>query len=408
MNLNRHKTILYISCLFLVSIVYSKFLLSICMILFFSLAIYYSVQSKDTLKPYITRQYIALLSLLFFAILFSGIHSSDTNEWMHHVQLKLPYLILPFSMWVFRASFIKYYIVLHQAFIIVVFISVIPVFINILTDYPAHLKSLGLGQSAETPVDHIKYSIFLAFACLSSLGSLIQKNKTLTLPIPNWFFVIASLTMFILLHLLAVRSGLVLFYTSFLIMSIIIVVRLKKYIWLTAVFFFLVASPVIMYKTIPSIEAKIGYMRYDIDQYLKGGGSQYSDSERWVSIQSGITLFKKNPVFGTGIGDLLEETNSLMEDKLTYRPNKFPHNQFIFFLSGTGLFGFILFMLSFFLPWRLFPTANLYFILLAVLILLSFLVENTLERSYSTAFFCFFYGLGILDAQATSDQKINI
>ena len=290
-------------------------------------------------------------------------------------------------------------------FILVLFISTIPVFYTIFSDYEAHLEALGVGHSADTPVDHIKYSIFLAFAGLSALILMIKSKPKVSLNIPKWFYALAMIVIFLLLHIMAVRSGLALFYAVFTITTMIIIISQKRYKWLFALIAFIVFVPTVMYFTVPSIKAKIGYMRYDINEYLRGGGSQYSDSERWVSIQSGVQLFKDQPILGTGIGDLRKENSQLMERQLNYYPDKYPHNQFVFYLAGMGIIGLMLFCLAFFHPWQLFKASEMLFIMLSLLILISFLVENTLERSYSIAFFCFYYGVGIIYSQDKLTKK---
>jgi len=406
MSLNLNKSFLFTCILLLISIVYSKFLLSVSIIIMLALAILKSIRDKHSLGAYISNYKLSVLSLVFLIMLISGINSENLSEWLHHLKMKLPYLVIPFSLWVFKDMVIKYYGLFFQLFIAVIFFSTFSVFYYILSDYEAHLKALGVGHSAETPVDHIKYSIFLAFSILASL-ILITKEKVEMIPVPKWFYLIFSITGFVLLHLMAVRSGLALFYAVLIAVALIYIIRLKKYKWLIALLLFSIASPIVMYKTIPSLEAKIGYMRYDINEYLKGGGSQYSDSERWVSIQTGLELFKENPVLGVGIGDLREICSKRMREVLNYYPDKYPHNQFIFFLSGIGIIGFILFCIAFFTPWLQFKSGELLFIMMGILFLISFLVENTLERSYSIAFFCFFYGSAIIKSSDILTKKAS-
>jgi O-antigen ligase len=392
----------------LVSIVYSKFLLSVCIISLFVLALYRFFHSEKRLKGFLISYQLSGLMLIFIMVLISGLNSENLNEWAHHLKMKLPYLVLPFSLYVFKDEVVKYYHVFHQVFIVVLFISTFPVFYAIFSDYEAHLAALGVGQSADTPVDHIKYSIFLAFAGLSALIFIIKPRPVISLDVPKWFYIITVVVIFFMLHIMAVRSGLALFYTVLFITTFIFILIYKKYKWLFVLLAFIIIAPTIMYYTVPSIKAKIGYMRYDINEYLKGGGSQYSDSERWVSIQSGMQLFKENPILGTGIGDLREENSRLMKKQLHYNPIKYPHNQFVFYLAGMGIIGLVLFCFAFFHPWQLFKASEIHFIMLALLILFSFLVENTLERSYSIAFFCFYYGIGIIFSEDKLAKKPSI
>jgi len=69
---------------------------------------------------------------------------------------------------------------------------------------------------------------------------------------------------------------------------------------------------------------------------------------------------------------------------------------YLFLLSGLGIVGFILFFLGLFIPvFRNIKDLESVFVLLLIMLLVSFMVENTLQRSYSTAFFLFFYLAGL-------------
>ena len=256
---------------------------------------------------------------------------------------------------------------------------------------------LGKGQSVETPVDHIKYSLFLAFAIISSFVLAFRKEfKKPAIKFPSSVYLLISLYLFIFLHFLAVRSGLVVAYLVGC-LAIANEIRIQKKLMLAIPLIAIVSLiPIGSYLLIPSVKAKIGYMLYDFNKYRQGQGSNYSDSERIHSIKAGLQLFSENKILGTGIGDLQEECSDLMAQKLGRQTNKYPHNQFVFMLSGIGIVGFLLFCLSFFYPWSLFRSENWLFVFLGLLLFFSFWVENTLERSYSIAFFCFFYASGII------------
>lgn len=394
-----NQIFIFFCFLFLFSIFYSKFLLSVSIISMFILAVYQASQIgfKNSLSDYFKHPHLFVISLYFVAILISGINSSNVAEWLHQVKMKLPYLTIPFMLYAFREQIHKHYHLFHQFFIGLAIFSSLPILFYIFSNSEIVKDLLSKGQSVETPVDHIKYSLFVSFACISSFVLAFKKDLVRSsLIIHRYVYFAVSFYLFIFLHFLAVRSGLVLAYFVGFIAVLNQVRLLKRPILLLPLFAFFGLIPICTYHTVPSIKAKVGYMLYDLDKYRKGEGSNYSDSERIHTIKAGIELFKKHPIMGTGIGDLLESCNALVAQKLNKEIHKYPHNQFIFVLSGMGLLGFVLFVISFFYPWALFPYQNWLFIYLALLICSSFLVENTLERSYSIAFFCFFYGSGIV------------
>jgi len=390
---------LFFCFLLLISIVYSKFLLTVSIMAIFGLSIYkaYKDGFKTVFKGFISTTPLVVITLFFFIIFLSGINSENIGEWLHQVKMKLPYLTVPFSLWVFRDVVRQYYLIYHQLFISIIVISSLPILYFILNNSELVTELLGKGQSIDTPVDHIKYSLFVCFAAISSfLLAFRTKKETEIVKIPQFVYLILSLYLFIFLHFLAVRSGLVLIYiVGFL--AALNEIRLRKSILLTLpLLALLISIPIASYYLIPNVHTKVGYMIYDIEQYRNGNGSNYSDSERIHSIKAGLQLFKQNKLMGTGIGDLKTECSELMAASLGRKTGKYPHNQYIFTLSGMGLIGFSLFLIAFFFPWKVFIHQESLFIFLAFLLALSFLVENTLERSYSIAFFTFFYCSGIL------------
>ena len=76
--------------------------------------------------------------------------------------------------------------------------------------------------------------------------------------------------------------------------------------------------------------------------------------------------------------------------KYTIEP-KLPHNQFIYILAGTGAIGLLLSLLAFIWPivtggWRHFYL----FATFQIIILMSFLVEYTIETSIGVAYYLFY------------------
>jgi O-antigen ligase len=264
-----------------------------------------------------------------------------------------------------------------------------------MSDFANINDALGRGQSIPTPVDHIKYSLFVAFATLSCF--LLYWTDWFSNPRLKISNMVIGVFLFVFLHILAVRSGLAVFYLS-LIVYLLINVFSKKLAFqkLLLMLTGILLIPFVALKTIPSLERKIGYMKYDIEMYLQGKGSSYSDSERIYSYKVGYGLFKSSPILGTGIGDLLNESELSYKDKFGLDLRKYPHNMYLFLLAGLGLIGFILCLIAFLYPsWYFRRNLDPFFLCFTVLVLISFIVENTIQRSYSTAFYLFFSLLGI-------------
>ena len=98
-------------------------------------------------------------------------------------------------------------------------------------------------------------------------------------------------------------------------------------------------------------------------------------------------------MFGVGAGDLPTEVGRVVGERYpgyTEAP-KLPHNQFLYILASTGLFGLALSLTAFFAP--IFADRYRRFYLFAVfqiLVFASFLVEYTIETSMGVAFYLFY------------------
>ena len=105
-------------------------------------------------------------------------------------------------------------------------------------------------------------------------------------------------------------------------------------------------------------------------------------------------MIGSNPLIGVGYGDVLEEAHVYYDQ--TYKRQdlfKLPHSQYLLTLAGSGLLGFIIFMVGFFTPLlskKLKTKTGTLLLLLYLNYSISFLVENSLERSVSVAFFLLF------------------
>ena len=114
---------------------------------------------------------------------------------------------------------------------------------------------------------------------------------------------------------------------------------------------FLIAGPFIAYYTIPSVHQKFHYVKYDLKMIKEGQTANYSDGERVRSLQIGIDIIKKNPLFGTGIGDIRDISNQYYVDWFPDSQKKIlPHNQYVLVWGSYGLIGLLLFMIFLFSP----------------------------------------------------------
>jgi len=367
------KYFLIVSMIFVLSLIYARFVVSVSMILLVVLAIVkVRKESNFNLSSFFKDIPYSGLLLVFAIILLSGINSEDKSEWIDQIRLKLPFLLLPISFYVLKSIDKETH--------------------RFLFDYEAISQRINRGKSIPTPLDHIHYSIILAYATVSSfvLG-ILDKNKL-------WkrLLFLAGLFLFGFSHFLSVRSGLVLCYAGIATTLVWYVVKNKKYIVGFSVAALLAILPFVAYHTVDPFHKKVQYMMWDIEQYQKGKGNNYSDSERLMSYEIAIDLIGDAPMLGHGIGDLRPLTTKKHKEKYgTKEKYIYPHNQYLYIGTAVGILGAIVFFFGLLCPLIFTEQRNIFLVLIYVMLLLSFLVENTIQRAVITAFFLFFILLNL-------------
>ena len=374
--------------LYVLGIVFSKFLISVATVGLLITAMYKLVKRQEEFGPDI-KPFLAL-TIIFWITIWSGLFSDDITMWTAFVMKKLPFLILPFSFYVLRNEMserIGHYLML---FVAITVISGLGVVVNYFLNYDAIQSAIGRGQAMPTPIDHTEYSLYLAYGLfICAFGDKLMKQAYPV--VGNKAIGLMALFLFLVLHILAVRSGLAVFYITSLIIGSYALVRQRKWLLLVAFLSMIFLIPIVAVNTIPSINNKWHYTKYDYLQYKKGNGVNYSDSQRLYSIKVGLDIASENLFNGTGIGDLSAMCKIKYKEMLGEELDHYPHNQYLFILASMGLIGLMAYLIALFYPFYYYRhKLNYLLVSLYLLLLVSGLVENTIERTFSIAFYLFF------------------
>lgn len=190
------------------------------------------------------------------------------------------------------------------------------------------------GQVLTTFMHHVKFSLLIVL----SINILTYTNI-----INNKFKNIIILYFIIYLHILAVKSGLLILYIS-IIIYIIQKIYYKKYQYIIILLF-----PVIGYLFSTNLQNKINYLKYDIQQLHQENVLDYSDARRIVSFQIAWNIFKENKLLGVGLTNIKKETENKYNAIYKYfdaSKMMYVHNSYLQILVSTGVVGFILFTFS--------------------------------------------------------------
>ena len=138
---------------------------------------------------------------------------------------------------------------------------------------------------------------------------------------------------------------------------------------------------------------------WEIDKYtFTGDPTNSSLIQRWMYLEIGIDIFKKNWLTGVGTGDTQLAFNSEYERRETMLPQKNwarTHNQFLTMFLTFGILGGTWFLFTLVYPVFTYRTGLLYSMFLVIL-LISMLADDTLETQAGVTLFAYFNVLLLL------------
>lgn len=156
----------------------------------------------------------------------------------------------------------------------------------------------------------------------------------------------------------------------------------------------LIATPFILYQTIPSVQKRIDYTLYDWSTLNKTGEVNTSDALRVVSWDVGWKTITKKPILGYGIQSMdksLAEQYATTYPQITKENMLRPHNQFLFFALEYGSLGaFLSFIALGCLVWFFGRSTG---VIVWILFFLYCFIDSPFNRQIIDA--AFWYGLGL-------------
>ena len=388
-----------------VGLLFAPFLLSICMFASVALTLF-RLDVVPRIKLSIRRGLQAdwktfwkapdfWILMGFFLLTFWGFWQvQDEAYWMSRFRIKLPFLVLPFAFWSFPKLSRRTLDGLLYWMVLLLTLTSIGVLINYLADYEAINKAIQQGQPVPLPCNHVRFSLMLAFGVLVSLFLYFEKF-TWRYQWERPLLLGTAIFLFAFIHFLSVRTGMVIIYATLFFLILRYIWLSKRYLLGLGLIAVMAASPVIAYQTMPSLRAKVDYVKYDLFMYRHGQElTILSDAARWVSLEIGWDIFKTQPVIGVGVPNLKQEVMQRYDDRfpdLAVENRKMPHNQYLSMMGATGIVGTLLFLGIFLIP--IFYNKNYQSWLLLgfyISIGLSFMVENTIENAMGLGFYIFY------------------
>jgi len=156
-----------------------------------------------------------------------------------------------------------------------------------------------------------------------------------------------------------------------------------------------------------SLKARIYNILWQLNTYEQSGNATaQSVSQRIEFLKVAKLIILKNFWFGVGPGDVMNDFSSELKksgSKLNLKHHNRVHNQYIVEFVAFGIFGLIAFLyLSFYPIFKFRIWKNYLFSSFYLIILLSYLTDNTLDTQLGNSFFSIFYCLLCFDFSKTN------
>lgn len=390
-----HNIALIAAFLLIIGLMVSKFLMTLSMIAFILAGL--SNPKRKEGWAYFTKHpaYLATTAI-FFIILLSGIYTSNWENMAVRLRVALPFLVLPCSFALIGKLPKTYYRWIAQGFIAALVIASMGVLINYAINYEEIQQMISFSKAVPTPnKDHVRFSLFLCIAIFMGI-SLLQNTKYRSKKVQTYLSLFAVLFLVATLHILSVRSGLLALYLGILVWVIQMIIQSRRFILGLGLLISLGLAPILAYYVSPSFRTKFELTRHNLLAFKHGDIGQYSDTQRLLSYVIAWEVAQKNIWIGVGMGDLHDEQEKIYASKYPDLKPKYPHNQFLTFLAGTGIVGLVCFLIAFLLPLFYQGTYKDTFMLcFFALLFSSFITENTLLIASGTAIYTFFLLLNL-------------
>jgi O-antigen ligase len=374
------------ACLIFIGFVCSRLLVSLGMIGFL-LSGFSGLSVAGLRKKVAAQPEYLILTLLYWLVFISGIYSDDSPAWSNFLRIHIPYLLMPLA-FIMMPAFrkVQLYSVL-VAYVLVMFTSASVVLVNYVLHFDQINVLMKQGISIPTPFSHIRYSLMVVFGFWAAVFLAMEvTGRTARL-----FLGLAGLFLFIMIHLLAVRSGIFALYSCILMAVFVLLIRKRMYIYGVVILASMVLLPMMAYKYVPSLQTRVGYMLYDLQNYRENKTIDASDGMRLRSWGVAVQVVKNDLWLGVGYGDMQQKMNEYYEahfPELWPAQRKLPHNQWIWMLLATGIVGLAVFVFATIYPWyRYRASRNWLWHFFFIILLGSFMWEATLEEQMGTALF---------------------
>jgi len=358
---------------------------------------------KEKIKILLSYKFI-LFSIILTIYLFISLAWS--SSFTIHPISKLWYYFVMFAICTsVKQKYIKYII---KAFVLSMLVSEV---ISYGIFFKLWTFSHGSPSDPTPFMNHLEYSIFLAFTASLLLSEIFLSNDKKTKIFYGIFFMTVSTNLF----LTGGRTGQIAYIIS---LSLLFVANIKHKL-LAVVIGFVCLSAILTfeYNISKTFKSRADSAYCDLKNVIQNnnyGGSWGLRLSTWVV---SAKILEKNPIFGTGIADLKKDYKTYIGKDKILNIHDFSaimtggyHNDFLEATAGGGLIACILFIIIFFkLCFVKINDKNIHNLKIAILsiFIFSLVSDNFLRLQFSENLFIIFVGIILAQKRLEKERIIN-
>ncbi|MES2558997.1 MAG: O-antigen ligase family protein [Bacteroidota bacterium] len=334
-----------------------------------------------------TKSYVWLTLSVFILPLYL-LNSSDLQYYYERVQIRAPFLALPFAFAGVITLSRSVYQKLLSLFVLLAFLVALGTFVNYLFNIDAINESYLRAKVMPSILNHVRLSIMLAMAAYIAFY-LFRERFVWKYEIERWMFLTIAVCLFLFVHFYSVRSGLIALYAAVFVEIGYYIFKSRNYAKAAFIVLVLLSSLLIAVKYVPTLNNKWINTTADLHVYQTKAYPNFNSlTTRFISYDAAVVIFKESPLLGCGLGDIKEQTDRYFKEFYPMIDTPIlPHNQFLFCLASMGIVGLIFFCITFFYPvFQKRNWSNRILIVHYAILFLSFQTEPMLETQLGVAY----------------------
>lgn len=335
-----------------------------------------------------------LLGVVWIALyVISGLWSDNMYAWNGPVSVKLPILLLPLAF-----SFIpplsdrqmQFFTILAS----IMFLITIGYSVSFLIiDGEYYIEQYRFSKVLPTLAQHdyIRYSLSLS---LFAIWCICVWDR-LTANWQKWYIGIIIGVLFVYIHIIAVKTGVLVIYSFFFLWGVYYAFSKRRLLGIGLIVL-MVCTALGAYKYVLTFQNKVDYFRYTWKVFNEGNiSSDYSDIGRLISYDVAIDKIKEHPLLGTGMGDMHDVMREGYKEKYPNVPANSrlrPHNQFMVVALGCGIPAMLLFLIWVIYPvkWVTRDRRGFFYFAVWLLMFIPLMVEPFLELQFGVYVYLFY------------------